>query len=92
MTLKTCTSYEWVAEKLDSNGDVEEVSQATSFVEVSKFFVDAPTVAIALCRRVHSIVDGDEVDRQYAYVENGALPEFFEGGCKVPKKFKGEFK
>ena len=30
---------------------------------------------------------GDLIERQWAYVENGSLPEEFTGGSVVPKRF-----
>lgn len=76
------TSYEWVAEKLDEWGDVEEVFQFETRAEAEREGGE-----IALCRRVHNADDGDELDREYAYVIDGELPPKFDGGSSVPKRF-----
>lgn len=45
---------------------------------------------IALCRDVGCQAEGIE-DRQYAYVnEDGELPETFDEGAKIPKRFREE--
>jgi len=83
MSEKTKTTYEWVAEKLDEHGDIEDCF----YVDTRE---DAKSIGgeIALCRRVHYVEDGDEAERQYAYLENEELPDEFDGGAKVPKRFR----
>lgn len=83
MSEKTSTTYEWVAEKLDEHGDIEDCFYVESREEAERIGGE-----IALCRRVHYVIDGDEKDRQYAYLEGGKLPEEFDGGARVPKRFR----
>ena len=46
---------------------------------------------IALVRQTYCTIDGDLLDKQYAYLQNGILPEYFEDACiRVPKKYHAE--
>lgn len=83
MSDRTKTSYEWVAEKLDEHGDIEECVYLKTREEAEQIGGE-----IALCRRVHYLADGDEKDRQYAYLENGEVPREFDGGARVPNRFR----
>lgn len=53
--------------------------------------VDIPEPAANQGITLHRIV-GDEVhglvEREYASVEHGELPDFFSGGSQVPERFK----
>lgn len=83
MSDKTSTTYEWVSEQLDEHGNIVETFQFNTRKEAEEQGGE-----IALCRRVHYVIDGDEKDRQYAYLEGGELPEEFDGGTRVPKRFR----
>jgi hypothetical protein len=50
---------------------------------------DRGLTEIALCRRVHDPMDGNEIERQYAYLlEDGEMPDFFDAGARVPARFR----
>ena len=87
-------SYEWVAEHVDEHGDIIDPLHGDTFAELNTdldTFADAVRVDVALCRREGDDDEG-EWDRQYAYVKDGKLPETFEGGCRVPKRFHEEIR
>lgn len=77
------TQYEWIAEILDEHEDVVETRGAETLREL------APTreEQVALCKSV-----GDELSglgyRTWAYLTNGKVPEVFDDGTPVPKKFQ----
>jgi hypothetical protein len=83
------TTYEWVAEPVDKNGDIIDPIFGDTFeevcgVEVSDF-EGAVRINIALVRNT-----GDEEsglnERQYAYLKGGILTEF-DGGASIPNRF-----
>jgi len=86
--MKTSTTYEWAAEKIDESGDIIEASYWDTRRE-AETMRDRGFTEIALCRRVHDPVDGDEIERQYAYLlEDGEMPDFFDAGARVPARFR----
>jgi len=86
--MKTSTTYEWVAEKIDRHGDVEESSSWATRAEAESMIKHGFT-EVALVRRVHDPEDGDEIERQYAYLlEDGETPGFFDAGARVPARFR----
>lgn len=95
------TCYEWVIEPLDEYGDIIEVWQRDTFAEAVRdakqyTHADVKRVAIALTRCWSRDWDMHGLEnRQYAYLEDGKLPEHFEAegggkGAKVPEKFRRE--
>lgn len=88
------TVYEWVVDEVDEHGDVVDVNghdTAASALAAAKQPAVAPAVRleVGLARNVYN-VDGDLLDRQWAYLEAGALPTEFDGGAKVPARFRQE--
>lgn len=83
--------YEWSVEVEDENGDIVESEFATTLNSLLEYEGN-----IVLVRRVGSEEDG-EVDRLWAYVEDGKLPEYFSDGSnvkievRVPKRFHKEY-
>jgi hypothetical protein len=77
-------TYEWAIETLDSNGDIYDVDHSETFP------TDIPENAdVALTRIIGNDQDGIK-HRQYAYLADGKLPETFENGVRVPKRFHVE--
>ena len=77
-------TYEWVIETLDSNGDIIDVDHSETFP------TNIPENAdVALTRIIGNVRDGIK-HRQYAYLADGKLPETFENGVQVPKRFHVE--
>ena len=66
--------YEWVIETLDQHGDITNVDHSDTFPGMP-----SPGKAVALVR--------DSTSRTWAYVRDGKLPETFENGTRVPKRF-----
>lgn len=87
--------YEWAIEFIDRDGDIED----SNFQDKLKKLkpprkvpdADGYTEDLVLIRDVWNEWHGS-VDRQYAYVKNGILPEKFDYGAKVPKRFHAEYK
>jgi hypothetical protein len=50
---------------------------------------DGVTLKVVLVRYQYNDWDG-VVDTSWAYVESGVLPEAFDDGVKVPKRFRAE--
>jgi hypothetical protein len=81
--------YEWCAEEIAEWGDCLGLYFYKSRKEAEKhtefYSMDCVKIAVCLIREVY---DGDALeDRQWAYVVNEKMPQFFDGGAKVPKKF-----
>jgi|TARA_R110000824_G_C14664366_1_gene618227 hypothetical protein len=76
--------YEWVIETIDEHGDIQDVDHADSFPSDVTPVEPWVSVDVALRR------EDDDSLWSYAYVENGKLPEFFEHGQRVPKRFHRE--
>ena len=80
-------TYEWVWELMDG----EEILDCGYYPTYREAKSDAPdgVVEFALCRRVGNDDDG-EIEREYAYVDGNGLPERFDAGSVVPKRFHAE--
>ena len=92
----TRVSYEWDLESFDEYGDIID----HDFSEVYPGLPKEEGVNLVLVRNVYEGLSGDDfnysatlVDRSWAYVVEGVLPEKFDDGESVPKRFfKGVFK
>jgi len=81
------TTYEWVLEVLE-DGDVVDATYADRLASLQPV---SGEWAIALVRQTYCTIDGDLLDKQYAYLQNGILPKYFEDTCiRVPKKYYAE--
>lgn len=93
------TFYEWDMEMLDENGDIDD----HDFSDKCPGIPDDPQYKLVLVRDTYEWpsndpqrkCDPDLVDRLWAYVENGNLPEYFSGcdystDVRVPIKFHRE--
>jgi hypothetical protein len=93
------TSYEWVVEALEGEeDDIGNVSQWPTFAEAIQHAAyergQGERIQIALVRDVH-VEDCGLQDRQWAYLEDGKLPERFSDSAgndasRVPKRFSKE--
>jgi len=79
---KVKTTYEWCIETRDEWGDMIENSFYDELSEIKKPF-DGELVLV----RDKRIEAGDLEDRQWAYLEDGKLPDEFDQGGKIPKRF-----
>ena len=82
--------YEWACEEwTEDRSDVLENyfdERVLRCLETSK---QLQTFSIVLVRDVYCETEG-LIERSWAYVDNGELPEEFTGGAKVPKRFVAE--
>ena len=84
-------SYEWDVEVVDAEtGDILEHNHANRLVD--HWPITGANERLVLVRDKY---DYFVHDREWAYVENGKLPEYFEDGlgrqgAKVPKRFHKE--
>jgi len=87
MTMKNDIFYEWVVEHTDKYGDIE-CTETTTLKEWREGVadIDGCKPVLTLTRNVGNDDDG-LIDREYAYPVNGKLPEYFDGGSKVPAKY-----
>jgi hypothetical protein len=84
--------YEWAVEWLDDYDDIIDVDHFPRLRQAIHHAKEmAPLyhgdMAIALVYNRVSDFDQNVEDRQWAYLENGALPAAFDGGAKIPKRF-----
>src|SRR6185436_2555772 len=91
-------NYEWVTEEVEDTGVENEVdvmgmfhsdtySKALEYAELYRS--KGKQAMIGLVRDRWDEVYGLE-DRQWAYLEDGQLPERFDGGARIPKRFTVE--
>jgi hypothetical protein len=81
------TAYEWVLEEMDENG--EDIKELWFYDTLAELREDGEIGETVLYRNRGSEAEGLQ-DRQLAYVIDGVLPEEFDGGAKVPKRFHKE--
>lgn len=86
--------YEWDIEEVDENGDIQDHDFRDKLKDfVVKPAIDGDRYQLVLVRNVG---DEDEglVDRDWAYAikcdGRWVLPEQFDGGTKVPKRYHEE--
>jgi len=91
------TYYEWIVETVEDLGDNEVDVIGTcawdTYEEARKdaeaLMAQGKRIEIGLTRNVGDEVDGLQ-DRQWAYLEDGQLPQNFDGGARVPQRFHRE--
>lgn len=92
--MRDLISYEWVMEEIENReGDIIDPQFCDTLKEALAIEPDekALRVEIALVRFEGNEFDGIRL-REYAYLNDGKLPEEFEDGYKVPKRFHDEVK
>lgn len=91
---------EWLVEEMESaeaDADIVDTHVFDTLAEARAFAADMPHARLGLVRDRGNDIDG-LIDRQWAYVAAGALPERFdwggdeEGGAAVPARFHRELK
>lgn len=90
-------TYEWVVEWVDANDDIEAVDHANTAAQAIKTMQDALDPGWryewGVVRNVWAKDDPDDLrDRQWAYVDDGKLPDEFDGGGKVPARLRAELR
>jgi hypothetical protein len=90
------TGYEWVIEIVDEHNDIVQVNHADAYARAKRWAAEyAPELKPGERIEIGLVRDrGDEVegltDRQWAYVEDGSLEPTFDGGARVPERFRQE--
>lgn len=89
MTYKT--TYEWVVEYCDENGDIEDLNHFDKIADAVVAVLVARQTGkadLGLVRDTWETDLEDLDDRQWAYVTDlFKLPELFDGGAAVPLRF-----
>lgn len=91
------TTYEWCVETKDEHGDIVDSDFRDKLAELT---MPKENQDLVLIRYTGNEIEG-ETDRQWAYVKEGKLPDYFglptghgeeyaETECRVPKRFKEE--
>ena len=78
--MKTKVQYEWDYEVVDKNGDIIDHNHADTLLELVHFLERShlgPGRAVLVRDAWRS--DGELTGRLWAYIEDGELPEFFDG-------------
>ena len=82
------TFYEWDIEETDEYGDVIDHEYCgETFPGIPKEIGKD----LVLVRSQYAPHSGDMIDRGWAYVKDGNLPDFFDNGFNVPKRFQKHF-
>jgi hypothetical protein len=89
--LVTHTTYEWDYESIDEHGDIID----HDFCDKCPGVPIDPNISLVLVRNVGEGYNSDPIsfdliDRSWAYVKRGKLPQKFEDGNLVPKRFHAE--
>ena len=80
--------YEWDIETVDNNGDIQDHHHSDTCFDLIKCPLEKGE-RLVLVRNLGNDEDGLQ-DRQWAYVDPTGLPDFFDGGAKVPQRFHRE--
>jgi len=80
--------YEWAAESVDSHGDIQDIVYSPLLSDLEPLSHDGCSVEIVLVREEY--LESGDYDKQWAYIQNGKRPDVFDGGSKVPARFKKE--
>jgi hypothetical protein len=104
MSNRLKTTYEWIVEQIDEHDDIIDTNSHDSYEDAMSERLDvahgAVRMDVGICRDVGNNEQG-VVDRVWAYVRGGVLPEYFTDGTeidgevaevsiKVPKRFHAE--
>ncbi len=88
---RTFTTYEWALETLNDDGDIVDVDFFDTLHDLVEYESNLDGKRIALVKHTNlAYRDGEEIDRNYAYVEDGELEAEFEDGSTVPKAKRAE--
>lgn len=90
---KSQVFYEWDFEVSDEHGDIVDHEHYDKLPKTSSEIKMEENVELVLIRESGNEADGLQ-DRQWAYpeIQNGilCLPEEFDGGNKIPRRFREE--
>ena len=86
--------YEWLVEELEDGSGDPDIVDVTYYPTLAEARHHADSiidrvgfVRVGLMRDVGNDVDG-LADRQWAYLDaDGALPDEFDGGASIPRRF-----
>lgn len=87
-------AYEWIVELVGSDDDIIETDGHNSAAGALDYMRRVP--ADEGCRYDWGVTrnQGDDcqglTDRQWAYVDNDALPATFDGGATIPARLRAE--
>ena len=88
-------TIEWLVEEVEDDlpdADIVDTHCLPTLAEARAFAAQCELpVRLGLVRDRGDDLEG-LIDRQWAYVEDGKLPEFFDGGVLVPARFHNELK
>lgn len=89
------TYYEWAIENIDTHDDIQDVWHAETYAEAIRMAgwdLDEGIVKrdVCLVYNLGNTIDESVIERSWAYVEDGRLPETFENGRSVPKRYLAE--
>jgi hypothetical protein len=88
---KFTTHYEWDVELHDpESGDVLDHNQQSSFADCLRVHSPEENTQIVLVKTLWDVEIGSLERRTWAYVEDNELPEYFDDGSRVPKRFQAE--
>lgn len=83
-------TYEWTVEETDEHGDIIDTAAWDTARDAYAHLARRDgELSLCLVRHVHDDA-GNLVDRQWAYLDGGELPEKFDGGARVPKRYREE--
>lgn len=86
------TYFEWVVEHIDEHGDVTDVFHGDKLAKVLPWVGEVPSGHRAEIGLVRDQIDsGGHPHRSWAYVDGNELPDEFDNGCRVPKRFCAEW-
>ena len=86
--MRNRVDYEWDIETVDEYDDIQDHHHSDVCFDLIKYPLKE-SERLVLVRDVGNDDDGLQ-DRQWAYVDASGLPDFFDGGAKVPKRFHKE--
>jgi len=89
MPMPNEVAYEWDWEVWDSYGDVEEHNFSEK-IERKPEDIEAGLLHLVLVRNEGCDAEG-VLDRAWAYVDDGVLPDEFDNGITVPKYIRKQF-
>jgi len=77
--------WEWVALWMDEFGDIENTTKRMTYAEALALGADEIELVRDLCCPYDGIVE-----RQFADVVDGKLPEKMDGGARIPKRIRNQ--
>ncbi len=83
--------YQWDWEEIDEFGDIIDHNHSDVIEDITDWMTEGNEIfELVLVRDVWNKF-GELTNRQWAYVENNQLPNRFDGGASIPKKYIKQF-